>query len=218
MVLTPGTCSVEPTTMAKRYLSSGITYFPCNKEILLSFNSKFRLPSVTVPKIMKFQLPCILAFFTASAQGFVAPSSSLLHSNANVVSTRLATSVPMETSWKDLQQFNIALDIIAEECSNTRKPVVSKAADCEEIWRTQTKRNGDIQPDTISFNTVLKAWNRCCGTLAECNRSKITIPTDYKCSIDVYTPLDAARHATTLLLEQENPPLDVASYNIVIGK
>ncbi|KAL3945758.1 MAG: hypothetical protein SGBAC_000147 [Bacillariaceae sp.] len=108
------------------------------------------------------------------------------------------------------------LDKVAEQCSNTKKPVISKAAECEELWNTQIKRNGEIMPDTISFNTVLKAWNRCCSTLSECARLKSSIPTDFKCSVNVYTPLDAARHATTLLLEQKDPPLDVASYNIVI--
>eukprot|EP00526_Cylindrotheca_closterium_P005530 CAMPEP_0113651628 /NCGR_PEP_ID=MMETSP0017_2-20120614/27530_1 /TAXON_ID=2856 /ORGANISM="Cylindrotheca closterium" /LENGTH=560 /DNA_ID=CAMNT_0000564333 /DNA_START=23 /DNA_END=1705 /DNA_ORIENTATION=+ /assembly_acc=CAM_ASM_000147 len=169
---------------------------------------------------MKYHTACILAFFAASAQGFTNPSSSVasssFSSNTNGLFVRYATSAPTETSWRDLHQFNIALDKIAEQCSSTKKPVVSKAAECEELWQTQIKRNGEILPDTISFNTVLKAWNRCCSTLSECQRLKATIPTDYKRSVNIFTPLDAAKHATTLLLEQKDPPVDVASYNIVI--
>lgn len=124
----------------------------------------------------------------------------------------------METTWKDVQQFNIALDNMAEQCGDTQKPVISKAAECEQLWKYQNTLDVDIVPDTISFNTVLKAWNKCCSTLSECQRLKTTVPTDFKCSVNIFTPLDAARHATTLLLEQKDPPVDIASYNIVIGK
>lgn len=171
---------------------------------------------------MKYNLPCILAFFAASTQGFATPSGAVIPSasvssgGTNYLSVRHGTQVPLETSWQDLHEFNISLDKIAEQCGSVRKPVVSKAAQCEELFVTQTKRNGEIVPDTISFNTVLKAWNRCCSTLSEGQRSRIVIPSDYKCSIDVYTAADAARHATTLLLEQKQLPLDAASYNIVI--
>ncbi|CAJ1967027.1 unnamed protein product [Cylindrotheca closterium] len=171
---------------------------------------------------MKYLQPCMLAFLAASAQGFTNPSSSVisasssLNSNVYGLPARRATSVAMETSSADLQQFNVVLDKLAEQCSDTKKPVISKAAECEEIWKTQIIENGEVLPDTISFNTVLKAWNRCCSTLSECQRLKLTVPTDFKCSVNVFTPLDAARHATSLLLEQKDPPVDLASYNIII--
>ena len=79
----------------------------------------------------------------------------------------------------------------------------------------------NITPDTVSLNTVLKAWNRCCNSLSQTSRNNKQLPTDYNHSVDVYTPRDAATRATTLLLQQEQSDTakpDVQSFNIVMGK
>lgn len=142
------------------------------------------------------------------------------NSNRKSLVVRHSTTVHQSTkSWADLHEFNIALDKLAEQCSNSNQPVIAKAAECQELWENQQVKNDEkITPDTISFNTVLKAWNRCCNTLSESTRHSKIIPSDYKRSVDVYTPRDVATRATSLLFNQEETVTDVASYNIVIGK
>eukprot|EP00980_Cylindrotheca_fusiformis_P008779 scaffold1869_cov122-Cylindrotheca_fusiformis.AAC.41 len=167
---------------------------------------------------MKFHLQCSLALFAASAQGFTTPSNSRsdVFLNRNSLLVRHSTALQVENSWKDVTAFNIALDKIAEQCGNSKHPVISKAAECQEMWEDLSKADAEIKPDTISLNTVLKAWNRCCGTLSESVRTRKSIPNDFKRSVDVYTPRDAATRATSLLLGQEDLLTDVGSYNIVI--
>lgn len=168
---------------------------------------------------MRFHILCFLAFCAPNSQAFVAQTLRSPISAKKAVLVRHSTApTRVENSWSDTQDFNIALDKIAEQCGNSKFPVISKAAECQEMWEKQ-QNDEKVKPDTISFNTVLKAWNRCCNTLSESTRNHKTIPSDYKYSVDVYTPRDAAKKVTSLLIEQTEPKLvDVASYNIVIGK
>ena len=167
---------------------------------------------------MKFHILCFLALCAAETQGFIATKASISERNSLLIrNSATASSVRLENSWKDVTEFNIALDKVAEQCGSLRQPVVSRAAECQEMWEKQ-QNSDSIQPDTISFNTVLKAWNRCCNTLSESTRSQKMLPTDYKHQVDVYTARDAAKRATALLLNQEELSTDAASYNIVIGK
>lgn len=171
---------------------------------------------------MRFHIQCCLAFL-ATAQGFTSPPTYSTYSvssnpSRNSLLVRHSTALQLENSWKDVTAFNSALSSVAEQCGNPRLPVISKAAECQEMWEDLAKADADVKPDTISLNTVLKAWNRCCSTLAESVRNHKAIPSDYKRSVDVYTPRDAAKRATALLLGQEGLSTDVASYNIVIGK
>jgi hypothetical protein len=145
-------------------------------------------------------------------------------------------------SSKDLQQFNMALDTLAEQAGNFHQPVISRASECERMWKAQLQlvvdadiatpspttksKSSLLTPDTISFNTVLKAWNRCCNALSESSRHHKSLPEDRAHATDVYTPRDAAKRATALLFHQEElkdgdgpaaAKPDTASYNIVIG-
>lgn len=166
---------------------------------------------------MKFHRFCILAMCATASHAFTTSSNS----NRKSLIVRHSTAVHQSTKpWADLHEFNIALDKLAEQCSNSNQPVVARAAECQELWEKQKGIEDDkkITPDTISFNTVLKAWNRCCNTMSESNRHSKVIPSDYKRAVDVYTPRDAATRATSLLFSQEETTTDVASYNIVIGK
>ena len=174
---------------------------------------------------MKFHIGCFLAFCASYSESFTTSSARNLSLPPNRNFDRKSALVrhstaplKLEKTWRDTQDFNIALDKIAEQCGNSKQPVVAKAAECQEMWENQSESDAEIRPDTISFNTVLKAWNRCCNTLTESHRSHTTIPTDYNRPVDVYTPRDAAKRATSLLIEQDAPTTDVASYNIVIGK
>jgi hypothetical protein len=114
------------------------------------------------------------------------------------------------------------LDKMAEKSGSFDQPVISRAAECEELWNAMSAdTDSPVRPDTISFNTVLKAWNRCCNTLSESTRNHRLLPKDHKHGLDVYSQRDAAKHATALLLNQESHETvkpDVASFNIVIGK
>jgi hypothetical protein len=179
---------------------------------------------VKTAKIQKMQLHihCFLALCALSAQAFTTPRSNAHHLASNFdrssLLVRHSTAQQVDNSWNDVTDFNIALDKIAEQCGNKRQPVISKAAECQEMLENLSKAEAGVKPDTVSLNTVLKAWNRCCNTLSESIRSHTIIPSDHKRLVDVYTPRDAATRATSLLLEQGEPTRDVASYNIVIGK
>jgi hypothetical protein len=179
---------------------------------------------VKTAKIQKMQLHihCFLALCALSARAFTTPRSNAHHLASNFdrssLLVRHSTAQQVDNSWNDVTDFNIALDKIAEQCGNKRQPVISKAAECQEMLENLSKAEAGVKPDTVSLNTVLKAWNRCCNTLSESIRSHTIIPSDHKRLVDVYTPRDAATRATSLLLEQGEPTRDVASYNIVIGK
>ena len=128
-------------------------------------------------------------------------------------------------SWKDLHEFNIALDKLAEQSGSFNQPVIVKAAECQSSWEDQVNNpSATPRPDTISFNTVLKAWNRCCHALVDIDRNPHRHRNfDVSHSVPVYTPRDAAERATTLLLRQieiddEEAKPDAASFNVVIGK
>ena len=127
---------------------------------------------------MKFHRFCILAMCVTASHAFTTSSNS----NRKSLVVRHSTTVHQSTkSWADLHEFNIALDKLAEQCSNSNQPVIAKAAECQELWENQQVKNDEkITPDTISFNTVLKAWNRCCNTLSESTRHSKIIPSDYK--------------------------------------
>jgi hypothetical protein len=177
---------------------------------------------------MKFHLLCFLSVYALNAQAFT--TSGRRASSLRSVSDRCpllvrystATSGRKKKSWNDLHQFNIELDRLAEQSGNFNQPVISKASTCEELWEAQLKdTDGNIRPDTVSFNTVLKAWNRCGNALSESTRNHKKMLNDSKHTTDVYTTRDAAKRATTLLLKQEKDETvkpDETSYNIVIGK
>mmetsp|Transcript_90053 Transcript_90053/g.134942 ORF Transcript_90053/g.134942 Transcript_90053/m.134942 type:complete len:562 (-) Transcript_90053:17-1702(-) len=123
--------------------------------------------------------------------------------------------------WRDLQEFNIELDHLAEQSGSFDHPVISRAAECEKLWKQMLNETESptLTPDTISFNTVLKAWNRCCNSLSQSSRNHKKLPSDHGHSVAVYTPRDAAKRATSLLLSQEgveDAKPDAQSFNIVI--
>ena len=115
--------------------------------------------------------------------------------------------------YKDRYEFNQELNRLAELASDYRRAnVVASAAACEEAWQKMGEETSnskhDWEPDIVSFNTVLKAWTRCCNSLAEQRHD------DHQQSVDiqhledvpdvpVYTALDAAERALHLLNRQE---------------
>lgn len=169
---------------------------------------------------MKFHFLLFLSLYLNGADSFVTSPAARTHAAAGVVHySTAATKV-----HNDLHEFNIELDRLAEQSGSFDQPVISRAAACEDRWKNQM--NGDesdssIVPDTISFNTVLKAWNRCCNSLSQSSRNHRKLPNDFSHAVDVYTPRDAAKRATSLLLHQEGDesasPPDATSFNIVIG-
>lgn len=109
--------------------------------------------------------------------------------------------------YKDLHEANMALNDIAVKCGNARQePVIARADECQSQW--EAMRGSVMEPDTVSFNTVLKAWSKCCQALADYKKHDfVTISnTGSGTSQDhpqVYTAKDAAERATLLLLSQE---------------
>lgn len=122
-----------------------------------------------------------------------------------------------------MQDFNMDLDKLAERAGSANEHVISRAAECQDLWEKQLSEGADsLRPDTISFNTVLKAWNKCCQALTDRDRNVIGLPADIGHSVPIYTPRDAAERATTLLFQQDKDENasrpDATSYNIVIGQ
>lgn len=139
--------------------------------------------------------------------------------------------------YKDLHEANKALDVLATKCSNpVKEPVIARADECQAQW--ESMRGSSVEPDTVSFNTVLKAWSKCSQALADYkkhadgNPPMVTSGTEglQLASHDhpqVYTAKDAAERATLLLLSQEqefengnieaSARPDTLSYNEAIG-
>lgn len=153
-------------------------------------------------------------------------------------SSRLyATIAPPSSAFNNLDEFNIHLESLADKCGSLDEPVISWAAECQELWERETNRHRDekaagnagcgdnssshFEPDIVSFHNVLTAWSRCTKTLAQSRRSADKViskeqrpTTGSGAVVDVYTPLDAAKRATSLLLA--HPTTDLHSYNIVV--
>ena len=141
--------------------------------------------------------------------------------NSLIVTRSMAAVESDKKAWKDITEFNTELDRLAELSGAQFQHVISRAAECQELYESQLA-DASVVPDTVSFNTVLKGWARCCNALSEKSRNHGSFPDDIGHKVPVYTTRDAAERATTLLLEQETKKdgarPDVASYNIVIGK
>ena len=140
-------------------------------------------------------------------------------------STSLSTSSSILRSERGVYEINRAMDDLAEQCGDVKKPVVALASQVEDIYK-QAK-----QKDIISFNVMLKAWGKACQSMekqkhAHNNGQKVTI--HRAPSMAIYTPRDAAEHLTKHLLTAEEACQgdgdncvvvpDETSYNIAIGE
>jgi hypothetical protein len=141
----------------------------------------------------------------------------------------VAPSTNTKALYKDLVEFNKALNKLAEQCADPSLPsqsVIARAADCETAYRevmaesiyhsnnvdSSAEAGSDKKkwhPDIISFNTVLKAWGRCCATMAETNKSPAALAASSNkvsladiSSVPVYTARDAADRANNWLNQQ----------------
>jgi hypothetical protein len=124
-------------------------------------------------------------------------------------------------AFKSLQEFNAHIEKLAEKCGSFKEPVIARAAQCQQVWEATMDRHNDdddhardFDPDLTSFRTVLTAWSKCTHTLAKSRRDHKTLPVDTTTQVDVYTPLDAAKRGTSLLLAYDQP--DLTSYNIIL--
>lgn len=148
-------------------------------------------------------------------------------SSEEITSTRY-----VKKTTRAILELNQALNELAEKAGNCQNAVASidAATQAEILWKNSitTNVNGNnASTDVISFNTVLKAWGRCCQTLVEKHKAghfvesqqqqpqkieilDITSPPPIVLKIDnsdgnpfgVYTASDAARHAEQLLQTQ----------------
>ena len=143
-----------------------------------------------------------------------------------------SSSLPKRRSFADDYSFNEALNRLAEQAGSVREPVIRRAAACEDLWNDfLSSPDEDWQPDTISFNTVLKAWTRAGSVLAEQHSASSTPQHLLDPDIQIFSARDCARHAMTLLEEQEKKHEgmdeeelaeavsrpDLRSYNSVMG-
>lgn len=123
------------------------------------------------------------------------------------------------SSFKSLKEFNTKLEKMADKCGSLNEPVIVRAAEVQELWEMQKNRakgdDGDVnfKPDVNSFRSALTAWSQCTSTLVRSRRNERRLPSS-KTTVDVYTPLDAAKRATSLLLAYPEP--DLEAYNIVM--
>mmetsp|Transcript_25755 Transcript_25755/g.61012 ORF Transcript_25755/g.61012 Transcript_25755/m.61012 type:complete len:616 (-) Transcript_25755:152-1999(-) len=195
----------------------------------------------TVSVVLSFQLLVVVATTLAFCDGFAFQQqfpqqqqqhwrTTAAHSSTTLFSSSTSSSAP---TFNTLSEFNQHLQILSEKSAVTKEPVIIRAAECEEIWEKQCHPQDNdeaatkFQPNTQSFNTVLEAWNRCVQTLVkyENEGDSAVAPDILKLgskatkslppgAVDIYTPFDAAKHATALLLD--HPDRDTDSYNLVL--
>jgi len=141
----------------------------------------------------------------------------ILRSTTSPLKQSSSTSSSPLSSFKSLKEFNVQLEKLTEKCGSQNEPVIARAAECQELWETEVHRakDGDsnFQPDKKSFRLTLTAWSQCTQTLVRSRRNRKILPAS-KSNVDVYTPLDAAKRATSLLFAYSEPDID--AYNIVM--
>mmetsp|Transcript_17613 Transcript_17613/g.35419 ORF Transcript_17613/g.35419 Transcript_17613/m.35419 type:complete len:646 (+) Transcript_17613:133-2070(+) len=106
--------------------------------------------------------------------------------------------------FRDDYLFNEALNKLANQAGDFRQPVVRRAADCEEMWKDFCSNpQKKWQPDTVSFNIVLKAWAKTAGVLVEQHSYASTPEHLLDPNVPVFSARDCAERANQLLDEQE---------------
>mmetsp|Transcript_20548 Transcript_20548/g.29012 ORF Transcript_20548/g.29012 Transcript_20548/m.29012 type:complete len:640 (+) Transcript_20548:192-2111(+) len=112
--------------------------------------------------------------------------------------------------YNNIQEVNIDLDRMAQRIgTQAEKYPVQAAAQCQDLYE-QVLASSKLDADVITFNTVLKAWSRVAGSIADThlnysnnNNSPADIDFAQMPSIPIYTARDAAEYATKLLMEAE---------------
>ncbi|KAG7364878.1 PPR: pentatricopeptide repeat domain containing protein [Nitzschia inconspicua] len=166
-------------------------------------------------------LLCLLYLFVSSSDAFLSNNSQKSCHRGILLQSTAAPLRQEASSFQSLEDFNAHLERIAEKCGSYKEPVIARAAECQKLWEEE-KEHADagstsFQPDLSSFETMLTAWSKCTQTLAKSRRDHIELPMDSSSdgiSINVYTPLDAVKRATALLLAHPEPGL--SSYNIIM--
>eukprot|EP00523_Entomoneis_sp_CCMP467_P005568 CAMPEP_0168749614 /NCGR_PEP_ID=MMETSP0724-20121128/16811_1 /TAXON_ID=265536 /ORGANISM="Amphiprora sp., Strain CCMP467" /LENGTH=681 /DNA_ID=CAMNT_0008797537 /DNA_START=58 /DNA_END=2103 /DNA_ORIENTATION=+ len=145
-------------------------------------------------------------------------------------------------SFKDIYVLNEAINKLAEQAGDSRQPVIKRAAAAEALWKEfsledqQSDNNNNninneptIHADSVSFNTVLKAWGKAAQVLSEHHNDR-NHEHLLDANIPIYTSRECAQHALDLLNEREEllsndenvaasnlvPPLDINAYNTVM--
>lgn len=119
-------------------------------------------------------------------------------------------------SFGTLKELNDQLQKLVEKCGSMKEPVIVRASECQALWE-EAKQNSNFEPDGYSFQHVLSAWNQCTQTLVRSRRNRQSLPSQSGSSaitVDVYTPLDAVKRATSLLFAYDEP--DLEAYNTVM--
>ena len=134
-------------------------------------------------------------------------------------SSQLSSSLASSSSFGSLKEFNDHLEKLVQKCGSMNEPVTVRAAECQELWEQakENARENNFQPDVTSFHLVLSAWSQCTQTLVRSRRNRQSLPAQpgsNKLNVDVYTPLDAVKRATTLLFAYPDP--DLNAYNTVM--
>jgi hypothetical protein len=146
------------------------------------------------------------------------PFSPLILRSTTSPSARSSSSLASSPSFGSLKEFNAHLETLAGKCGSFHEPVIVRAAQCQDLWeKANSDDDGKFEPDAASFQAVLTAWNQCTQTLVKSRRNQQILPTETgpnTISVDIYTPLDAAKRATALLLAYPDPNLE--AYNTVV--
>eukprot|EP00537_Pseudo-nitzschia_pungens_P012674 CAMPEP_0172398754 /NCGR_PEP_ID=MMETSP1061-20121228/37784_1 /TAXON_ID=37318 /ORGANISM="Pseudo-nitzschia pungens, Strain cf. pungens" /LENGTH=599 /DNA_ID=CAMNT_0013131393 /DNA_START=126 /DNA_END=1925 /DNA_ORIENTATION=- len=131
-------------------------------------------------------------------------------------SLQSSSSLASSPSFNSLKEFNTHLESLVSKCSSFNEPVIVRAAQCQELWENAKESGSDsnFEPNADSFRSVLSAWNHCTQTLVRSRRNRQTLPSQSGMSVEIYTPLDAAKRATTLLFAYPDP--DLIAYNTVM--
>ena len=121
------------------------------------------------------------------------------------------TAAPAAAHRTKVVHFNQDLNDIAELCGQPTAQVTRLAQKCQTLFENE-KLKDEPRIDTVSFNTVLKAWDRACFSLIESPDHEHMLDSD----VPVYTPRDCAMRSLQLLRDETFVDLDSTSYNTVM--
>lgn len=156
--------------------------------LLLLLSTPVGITDAFAPPPSSFSFSKRITTTTSTLQRFVSvtpipPSVGSASDDDDDNNKSSSSSSSSKLPFQNLMEANMALDVLANKCSHLfqGEPIITRADECQSQWEAmkaaQAQNNNDddvhhegqeeIQPDTNSFNIVLKAWHKCCQTLAE---------------------------------------------------
>jgi hypothetical protein len=151
------------------------------------------------------------------------PSCSMVSMKTASDGASVASQEEFNKRYNNIQEVNIDLDRMAQRIGTaSEKYPVQAAAQCQDLYE-QVLSSSKLDADVVTFNTVIKAWSRVAGAIADThmnhNNNNNNSPSDidfaHMPSIPIYTARDAAEYATKMLMDAEQSEENDKNKNIL---